>query len=392
MRSTVMRNNSAANTGGALSVSLATHMLASDCLFEGNKVVDPVSKDPGSGGALFVDGTASVSLSNSTLTKNYARYGGAVYACVSGNVNLNVAVQVSDNKAVTSGGADYLADSSTVSLSHGIFIKGNSAGQDGGGIAAVYNSTLELGSDVQVTNNTAKHNGGGISSTENSSVTILSEPGPTNGLIVTGNVASSLGGGFCLLSKRFSWQAVKAAASFNTAPYGADWYVLPERLQLVNGISHLNITSRLDGSGVHFTVNATGFAGIPSPLDVQALLQGGVFASLKTDAITGLAIFQVPVRRPPGRYPVTFKSALVDDNTPIEEVTVVLNVLGCSKGDVVASTGDACITCVAGSYSLEPHNTTCDKCPDNAVCPGAWAVLPMEGYWSSSPDSAQIHR
>lgn len=61
-------------------------------------------------------------------------------------------------------------------------------------------------------------------------------------------------------------------------------------------------------------------------------------------------------------------------------------------GDVVASTADACITCVAGSYSLDPHNTTCDKCPDNAVCPGSWAVLPLEGYWSSSPYSVQIHR
>ena len=125
-------------------------------------------------------------------------------------------------------------------------------------------------------------------------------------------------------------------------------------------------------------------------LDVQVLLQGVPVGSLQTADVTGVATFRVPVRKPPGQYNLTFAAADVFET--VEKTTIRLNVLSCSKGDVVASTGDACITCVAGTYSFDPRNTTCDKCPDNAVFPGAWAVLPLEGYWSSSPNSAQIHR
>lgn len=137
-------------------------------------------------------------------------------------------------------------------------------------------------------------------------------------------------------------------------------------------------------------MNSTGPRGIPSTLVVQAFLQGVPLGTLKTADLTGIAIFKVPVRKPPGNYSLTFLSANALDT--LDTVTIQLHVLGCPMGDVVASTGNACITCVAGSYSFDPRNTTSDKCPDNAVCPGAWAVLPLEGYWSSSPFSVQIHR
>jgi predicted outer membrane repeat protein len=329
-----------------------------------------------------------------TLVNNFAGFGGAIYAAMSGCVNVSSAVQVHGNTAKYSGGAAYQADSSTVSLSHGVSIKGNSAGQDGGGIAAVFNSTLNLGPGVQVTDNTAANNGGGVYTFNASRLTISCQSDPINRVAVTGNAAGEAGGGFCLFSELFPWQAVKAAAGRNTAFYGADYWIPTERLQLLNGTAPLNVTSRLDGSGLEFTVAATGCRDIPSALNVKASLQGVPLAALKTADTSGLATFQVPVRKPPGQYPLTFASALIlsGSRKTVENVTILLNVQSCPKGDVMASTGDACITCVAGSYSLDPHNTTCDKCPDYAVCPGSWAVLPLEGFWSSSPYSAQIHR
>jgi hypothetical protein len=113
---------------------------------------------------------------------------------------------------------------------------------------------------------------------------------------------------------------------------------------------------------------------------------------MMTSDTTGLARFKVPVRKPPGQYSLTFTTSDIDIVDETVNVTILLNVVGCPIGDVVASTGDACITCVAGSFSRDPHNTTCDKCPDDAECPGSWAVLPSPGFWSSSASSIQLHR
>jgi predicted outer membrane repeat protein len=387
MQAIVMRDNTAAGQGGAVAVSGATRLHASDCLFESNKVITAAS---GTGGALYVDGSASVTFAKIALMDNEAGFGGAIFAGQNCRVNLSSAVNASGNHAVQSGGAVYLANFAAVSLSHGVLVKNNSARSVGGGIAAFDASTLELGPGVQVVNNTAGDEGGGIYIDEGSNLTITSLPRATGRVSVTDNVATNRGGGFCLYSDVFEWESVRAAASLNTALYGADYYVNTKRLQVVNGTTQMNIISRLDGSGVELAVNATGPGGVPSTLDVQAVLQGVPIGTLKTDDSTGLATFKVPVRKSPGRYSLTFASAKVGDT--VDNATVQLNVQSCPKGDVVASTGDACITCVAGSYSLDPHNITCDKCPDNSLCPGSWTVLPLEGFWSSSPYSAQMHR
>jgi predicted outer membrane repeat protein len=395
MHATVLRNNSATQQGGAVVISTRLH--ASNCVFMDNAVfnLNSANNFAGSGGALFVDGTGSVALLNSTLVNNHAGYGGAIYAAADSTVTLSSAVHTDGNQASRSGGAAYITDASVLSLSQGVLVNGNTAGADGGGIATTLNSTLNLGPDVNIINNIARNDGGGIYASDTSNLT-FNPPTPTSRVSIVGNKARNTGGGFCLLSEVpltlvFPWKAVKAAASLNTAPYGADVYVPTERLQLVNGSAQFDVISRLEASSVQLTVNATGYQGIPSALLVQASLQGIPLSSLKTDDTTGLATFKVPVRKPPGQYPLTFSSATASNNA-IDGVTVLLNVLTCPMGDVVASTGDACITCVAGSFSLNPRNTTCDKCPDNAVCPGAWAVLPAEGFWSSSPHSIQIHR
>lgn len=413
MRTTVMQNNSASAQGGAVVVSDAASLDASGCLFQSNTVVNKtLASNPsyldlmsimlvdgpsvgdaygvvGLGGAMFVSSSAPVLLSSSSVVDNLALFGGGIHTDAASSISVGTAVKLHGNRAVFDGGAVYLTDSAVVKLRGGVNITVNSADRNGGGIAAVLNSTLELGDGVQVFDNNAAVDGGGIY-TANASILHFNGTSSANGVLVIGNVARVSGGGFCLLSDGYPWDLVKAAASLNTALYGADTYVPTERLQVING-TQVNVTSRVDASGVQVTINATGRRGRPSELMVQASLEGVLLDTLKTASTTGLATFNVPLKKPPGQYNLTFTSPKDYGNMTFQ-TSILINVKGCLKGDVVANTGDACVTCVAGSFSMDPRNTTCDNCDDNAVCPGGWAVLPKEGFWSSSPYSTQIHR
>lgn len=70
---------------------------------------------------------------------------------------------------------------------------------------------------------------------------------------------------------------------------------------------------------------------------------------------------------------------------------VTVHVVQCSIGDVTAATGDACQICEKGYYSFNPRNSSCDWCVPNAECPGGAEVLPLPGFWRSSPLSIQMH-
>jgi hypothetical protein len=72
-------------------------------------------------------------------------------------------------------------------------------------------------------------------------------------------------------------------------------------------------------------------------------------------------------------------------------VLITVHVAECGLGDVTVSTGDACQTCGRGYYSFNPLNNTCDTCVLNAEC-GNSTILPVAGFWSSSPRSTQMHR
>lgn len=386
MHSIRLQDNLAGLQGGAVSVAIAARIHGLNCTFEGNRAFYAATNTTGCGGALSVDNSANVTLSNTTLFNNAAGSGGAICAAVNSWASITNGVRLVANQAQTSGGAVYLQDSALVSLSHGVLVAGNSAGADGGGISALANSTLELGPGVQITKNNAVFNGGGVCTSGTSRLVINSPPGNSTAVRVSGNLAGN-GGGFGLLSEDFPWESVKATASHNTAQFGADYYIPVQHLQVADGATQRDVISRLDGPGQAFTIHATGPSGTPSAITVLASFQGEPVGSLKANDTTGLVTFKVPVRKPPGQYNLTFTPGVGGTN-----VTVLINVPSCPKGDVTASTGDACISCVAGSYSMNPQNNTCDKCPDNALCPGNWSVLPLEGFWSSSPSSVQIHR
>jgi hypothetical protein len=70
MHATILRNNAAKLQGGAVSMGFASRLQASGCIFEGNSAFDNATKHGGTGGALFVEYNASVTLSNCTLVNN----------------------------------------------------------------------------------------------------------------------------------------------------------------------------------------------------------------------------------------------------------------------------------------------------------------------------------
>lgn len=73
-----------------------------------------------------------------------------------------------------------------------------------------------------------------------------------------------------------------------------------------------------------------------------------------------------------------------------------MEVRPCVAGEVTTSSpearNDACSLCVAGRFSLNPLNATCDVCPSHASCAGGDDITPLPGWWHSDPASIQIHR
>lgn len=68
----------------------------------------------------------------------------------------------------------------------------------------------------------------------------------------------------------------------------------------------------------------------------------------------------------------------------------------CVQGEITSPEGDKCLSCGSNTtYSFDPTNSTCDRCPDAdvAVCflPDAGDVLyPADKYWHSGPFSSQV--
>lgn len=57
-----------------------------------------------------------------------------------------------------------------------------------------------------------------------------------------------------------------------------------------------------------------------------------------------------------------------------------------------ATTAIGCYNCSAPLFTFVPGGEVCSSCPDNtAVCSGAM-LLPQNGYWSSGPVSAYVHK
>jgi hypothetical protein len=94
---------------------------------------------------------------------------------------------------------------------------------------------------------------------------------------------------------------------------------------------------------------------------LQTTLQGTPITTFDTGD-DSIGVVSMTVRQPPGDYVLAILPTSGGSGS-----SAVVTVLECPIGDVAASTGDACITCVSGSYSFNSKNITCDDaCPANA--------------------------
>lgn len=156
----------------------------------------------GIAGGIFVSGTATLILSDATITGNansndgtepggwYNGSGGGIYNL--GTLTITGNVTLSKNSAKTSGGGLYNAAGGQADLTGATLENNTSQGKaqesDGGG--GIYSAgTLHMTGGT-IKGNTSQWNGGGLLST---GVTTLS------GVTVDGNAANSEGGGICQL-------------------------------------------------------------------------------------------------------------------------------------------------------------------------------------------------
>ena len=90
---------------------------------------------------------------------------------------------------------------------------------------------------------------------------------------------------------------------------------------------------------------------------------------------------------------MTLVNVQTADPTQVPNVTVPVLVNPCSNGSVLQ--GDLCTYCTAPQYSFDPRGSNqshqCDEpCPENAQCSGGPVMVPLAGFWMSSPFSDSI--
>ncbi len=154
--------NNEANTGGGLSSYQARYELQ-------DTVVDGNHAQSGSGGGIFINIGGSLSLQQSRLSNNNARYGGGLFLqgknCLDINpecVTLDADASIIDsNEAQENGGGMGLADAE-VNIKNSTLMRNRvtlADGQAHGGAIRVVNSKLTLSGSVLSDNHAAKHGG-----------------------------------------------------------------------------------------------------------------------------------------------------------------------------------------------------------------------------------------
>lgn len=267
----------------------------------------------------------AVLLNNSVPTR-----GGAVAITANASATLQRCT-LANNSVDERGGAIYTAGNASLSDT---WIIGNSA-DVGGGLVLAAGASLQLGKNVSVSGNTALSKGGGV------------------------DIEST--------TARANWQLLQQITGDNSAPVGPEISVPILRLEIGGNRTVYDLTSRVAASEglVVVRVHVIGWFGLPSGFtQVEALFRDVVQATNSTDA-DGIALLSLKLNEDPGTYSVYFRPK--GKSGP--SVKLLVNVTGCPLGDVTADTGKACISCAAGSFSMNPDNNTCDACPAYAGRP-----------------------
>lgn len=101
----------------------------------------------------------------------------------------------------------------------------------------------------------------------------------------------------------------------------------------------------------------------------------------------GSAMLRLSVNRPYGQYGYTVS---VPETSSFDGASVEVLVRPCLHGEE-RLVDNTCLPCTTSFFSVSPEQP-CEPCPAGAYCPGGTIVVPIDGYWQSSPLSDRIHR
>ncbi|KAI9219998.1 hypothetical protein BC828DRAFT_384593 [Blastocladiella britannica] len=175
----IFADNSAADNGGAVSMSVGVQPLYSNCSFISNQsggtggvlyadtsasptFIDVVMRNNSAlatGGAMYARGGATITATNLVVTGNNATYAGSI-ACEDSSTMTFQQLTCTDSQADLTGGCINAMGTCQLSITDA-YIAGNTAMTVGGGIN-VDSSARYMGSNVTVDRNTASTAGGGI--------------------------------------------------------------------------------------------------------------------------------------------------------------------------------------------------------------------------------------
>ncbi|GMH44726.1 hypothetical protein BSKO_12678 [Bryopsis sp. KO-2023] len=122
-----------------------------------------------------------------------------------------------------------------------------------------------------------------------------------------------------------------------------------------------------------------------------------------SDAVNGAASFnRLTIIGDPGNYTLNMTGHLVGSlASKRASVQLVAELRECIVGEVAQDNSlFGCLLCSNGLYSFNRKNSTCDACPKYANCSASIGsegvlerqpVVPLNGYWHSTPFSIQMH-
>lgn len=77
-------------------------------------------------------------------------------------------------------------------------------------------------------------------------------------------------------------------------------------------------------------------------------------------------------------------------NITQEQIYVLAYLRLCDRGEYQTS-DNKCIQCSDGFFTLQPNQTQCSECPENAVCQNGYQIVVDSGYWRKDVNSTSIY-
>jgi hypothetical protein len=384
------------SNGSAVSNNLAVLFVGGGVSARGNArlVVDSNSTIAGNvaqqgmgGGVFLTDSTVFALSGRSSVADNHAANasGGGIAATGMAKVSVTGASWVVYNRATNfTGGGVFGLGQANISLGPGTLIAGNVAtgkswvGLALGGGRAVADSAHAALLGVDVINNSAP-GAGGLAAAGNAAVFIVSSRVKRN------NATENAGGGLAVAMNATVTVGAGSIIAENTALGGGGAYLQQDgALMLTGGSVVMRNEARVSPYGVS---NMGG--GIYATENSSVNIGGGVqFLDNRVTLRTGQDITVVD------RVRLHLDDSVVGDAGPLTicSATVYVSTYICGVGQHLSKNYCACCPAHTYSHADRHRNTQCEKCPEFAFCPGADKVLPLAGYWHSSPQSTQIHQ